>query len=139
MRRNAAFLLVVSLISTSAGCSLYNKIFPQSAAAGQPNLSSSDMYNMPADSQSYPTEAVNLYEPATTQTATTLAASTNQNAYSAGATSARYHIVTKQDTLYGIARMHYGDQRRWKEIYAANRNEIVDPNMIRVGQRLLIP
>jgi nucleoid-associated protein YgaU len=80
-----------------------------------------------------------MYEPVEMAQPTTLAATNNQNAYPTGSTNARYHIVTKHDTLYGIARVYYGDQRRWKEIYAANRNEILDPNMIRVGQRLLIP
>ena len=51
----------------------------------------------------------------------------------------RYHTVVKKDTLYALARMYYGDQRRWKDIYEANRSTISDPNKIRVGQRLLIP
>ena len=51
----------------------------------------------------------------------------------------RYHVVTKGDTLYAIARMYYGDQRRWRDVYDANRPALPDPNMIRPGQRLLIP
>jgi nucleoid-associated protein YgaU len=51
----------------------------------------------------------------------------------------RYHVVVKSDTLYGLARTYYGDHRRWKDIYEANRSVISDPNKIRIGQRLLIP
>jgi len=51
----------------------------------------------------------------------------------------RYHTVAKKDTLYALARTYYGDQRRWKDIYEANRATISDPNKIFVGQRLLIP
>lgn len=51
----------------------------------------------------------------------------------------RYHTVQKKETLYSISRQYYGDQSKWKEIYAANRSEIGDPNKIRVGQRLMIP
>lgn len=57
----------------------------------------------------------------------------------ADSTGSRYYTVAKRDTLYAIARTYYGDQRRWKEIYEANRADISDPNRIRVGQRLLIP
>ena len=55
------------------------------------------------------------------------------------APAARYHTVAKGDTLYKLARMYYGDQARWKDVYAANRTEVSNPNMIRVGQRLVIP
>ena len=52
----------------------------------------------------------------------------------------RVHTVSKRDTLYSIARMYYnGDHTRWKEIYQANRTKINNPNMIRVGQELVIP
>ncbi len=51
----------------------------------------------------------------------------------------RYHTVAKSDTLYGLARAYYNDQRRWKDIYEANRSAISDPNRIRIGQRLEIP
>ena len=51
----------------------------------------------------------------------------------------RYHIVAKNDTLYSLARQYYGDHHRWKDIYGANRTSISDPNLIRVGQRLVIP
>jgi len=55
------------------------------------------------------------------------------------ASGARYHTVAKGDTLYAIARAYYGDQRRWRDVYEANRGSLPDPNMIRTGQRLLIP
>lgn len=51
----------------------------------------------------------------------------------------RYHVVSKGDTLYAIARMYYGDQRKWRDVYEANRSDLSDPNMIRTGQRLVIP
>jgi len=51
----------------------------------------------------------------------------------------QYHTVAKSDTLYSLARAYYGDARRWKDIYEANRAEVSDPNKIFVGQRLIIP
>ena len=64
------------------------------------------------------------------------------DAYLTGSTtspSPRYHIVAKKDTLYGLARAYYGEARRWKDIYEANSSDIRDPNLIKVGQRLVIP
>ncbi len=42
-------------------------------------------------------------------------------------------------TLSGIARMFYGDARRWKDIYEANRGTISSPNQVRDGMALVIP
>jgi nucleoid-associated protein YgaU len=33
----------------------------------------------------------------------------------------------------------YGDQREWKKLYEANRDQLRDPNMLRPGQVLVIP
>jgi nucleoid-associated protein YgaU len=49
----------------------------------------------------------------------------------------REYTVKAGDTLASIALMMYGDRRRWPEI--ARRNELANPNIIQVGQRLLIP
>ena len=56
-----------------------------------------------------------------------------------GGGGGRTHTVAKGDTLFGLARQYYGDQSKWRTIYDANRNELPDPNRIRVGQRLVIP
>ena len=51
----------------------------------------------------------------------------------------RYYLVKKGDTLWGIARRNYGKGTKWRKIYNANRSIIVNPNLIRPGQRLRIP
>lgn len=141
MRRNATFLLAISIIVTTGGCSLFQK----DPVAIQPNLGAADMYAAQSESTTYPDESYNTFEPAAdTQPTTNLVGAPTmaygtQPATNAGYSNTRFHVVSKHDTLFGIARMYYGDQRRWKEIYAANRNNILDPNMIRVGQRLMIP
>ncbi len=55
------------------------------------------------------------------------------------ATSGRTHVVAKGDTLFKLARMYYQDASRWKDIYQANQSTLADPNLIRVGQELVIP
>lgn len=54
-------------------------------------------------------------------------------------TGGRVHTVQRGDTLYKLARQYYGEQRRWKDIYEANRSRLPDPNQLRVGSKLVIP
>ena len=51
--------------------------------------------------------------------------------------SARYYTVVKGDTLWAIAKKYYGDGNRYPEI--ARANNIANPNIIHIGQKLLIP
>lgn len=47
------------------------------------------------------------------------------------------HVVTRGETLSGIARTYYGDPSQWPAIAA--RNPQIDPNKLLVGQRLTLP
>ncbi len=49
------------------------------------------------------------------------------------------HIVQKKDTLFGLARTYYNDPAQWRKIYEANRDQIPNPNLIKVGMKLVIP
>lgn len=49
------------------------------------------------------------------------------------------YVVEKGDTLWGIAKAHLGSGFKWNEIYEANKDQIKDPNLIYVGQELVIP
>jgi nucleoid-associated protein YgaU len=49
------------------------------------------------------------------------------------------HVVQPGDTLRSIAAMFLGEENRWREIFDANRDQLQNPNRIRVGQRLVIP
>lgn len=48
-----------------------------------------------------------------------------------------YHVVVRGDTLWGIAKRYYGNGNRYPEI--AKANNITNPDIIHVGQKLLIP
>jgi nucleoid-associated protein YgaU len=52
---------------------------------------------------------------------------------------ARTYTVQAGDTLAKIAQKLYEDGGRWTEIYEANKDQIADPNVIEVGQKLVIP
>jgi nucleoid-associated protein YgaU len=51
----------------------------------------------------------------------------------------RVYVVKEGDSLSKIAKEILGDASRWKEILEANKDQIKDPNLIRVGQELRIP
>jgi 5'-nucleotidase/UDP-sugar diphosphatase len=47
------------------------------------------------------------------------------------------YTVKKGDTLYRIAKDHYGDGKQWQKIASANPG--VSPQSLKVGQTLVIP
>lgn len=52
-----------------------------------------------------------------------------------------YHVhkVEKGETLGKIAKKYYGDASKYTEIFKANTDQLKDPNLIKVGQELVIP
>jgi len=52
----------------------------------------------------------------------------------------RTHVVQKGDTLFKLARQYYNnDQSQWRRIWQANQAQVPDPNVLKVGQQLVIP
>jgi len=49
------------------------------------------------------------------------------------------YTVQQGDTLSGIAEWFYGDRSRRRDIYAANRSTISDPQALEAGTVLKIP
>lgn len=49
------------------------------------------------------------------------------------------HTVQAGETLSRIAKEYYGDEKHYRKIYEANRDQLDDPDNIGVGQRLRIP
>ena len=47
--------------------------------------------------------------------------------------------VQKGDSLSKIAQHQYGDGKKWKTIFEANRDQITNPDLIHPGQVLKIP
>ena len=61
----------------------------------------------------------------------------NQKLSGNNAPQNRYYTVVRGDTLWGIAKRFYGNGSRYPEI--ARANNIANPDIIHVGQKLLIP
>ncbi len=51
----------------------------------------------------------------------------------------RFHVVAKGETLGAIAQHYYGKASLYEKIFGANLDILVDPNKIKVGQKLRIP
>jgi len=51
----------------------------------------------------------------------------------------QWHVVTAGETLSKIARKYYGDASLYMQIFEANRDQLKDPDLIKVGQKLRIP
>lgn len=57
-----------------------------------------------------------------------------------GQVTGKYHTVKPGERLSKLAQQFYGDMHKWPILYEANRRTVgPDPNLIRPGQRLLIP
>lgn len=55
------------------------------------------------------------------------------------APAAQQYTVAKGDSLSKIAKKFYGNANRWKEIHQANLDTIKNPDLIKVGQVIVIP
>jgi LysM repeat protein len=50
-----------------------------------------------------------------------------------------YYTVESGDTLSKLAKRFLGDTSRYMDIFNINKDQLKDPDMIKVGQRLKIP
>jgi nucleoid-associated protein YgaU len=55
------------------------------------------------------------------------------------APAAKTYTVQAGDTLSKISKQFYGDANKYMKIFDANKDQLKDPNMIKVGQVLKIP
>ncbi len=52
---------------------------------------------------------------------------------------AKVHVVAAGETLSKIAKAYYGDAGKYMKIFEANKDQLSDPDKIKVGQKLKIP
>jgi Uncharacterized protein containing LysM domain len=53
--------------------------------------------------------------------------------------AARKHIVVKGDTLMSLSLRYYGTRSRWRDIFAANRDQLPSESSLQIGMELRIP
>lgn len=142
MRRNVV-LVVTSLFALTLlpGCSWWKNRKSKATAEATPiNAPQYVDYASPAPAGGDPYAGyANYTAPAASQPVAAHAPAYTAS-YGGGAGGGRVHVVQKGDTIFKLARDYYGgDASKWRTIYDANRDQIANPNQIRVGQRLVIP
>jgi nucleoid-associated protein YgaU len=51
----------------------------------------------------------------------------------------RWHVVVSGDTVSGLAKQYYGKASLYMKIFEANKDQLTNPDLIKVGQKLRIP
>jgi nucleoid-associated protein YgaU len=51
----------------------------------------------------------------------------------------RWHVVVAGDTLSALAQKYYGKASLYMKIFEANKDQLSNPDLIKVGQKLRIP
>jgi len=49
------------------------------------------------------------------------------------------YLVKEKDTLIKISEAHYGDYRKWEDIYKLNKGRISNPTILYTGQIIMLP
>lgn len=136
MRRSAILFVFPICCVISVGCNRAAHEYAMVDQATEPSVLPVSLYDsapLATAPTAFATESSTVYDPTTSEP---IDWSIEE---SADLTTGTVHVVAKGDTLFGLARRYYRDQARWKDILNANRNELGDPNLLRVGQRLIIP
>lgn len=120
-------IAVAVLVSLGLGMGCTQKTTPPVSPAGEPKANLGDVTPAPEGSTDLGTSDVAVTPPTTPGPA--------GGAMGAG----KIHVVQRGDTLFKLARQYYNDQSQWKRIYEANRSQIPNQNVLKVGQKLMIP
>jgi nucleoid-associated protein YgaU len=124
----AALVLMAAL---AAGCSMGQKPATADATPGaldvMPAANPEPMAPMPVVTTSTPAPMPVIAAPDTVTTQTPIASAAGGSSYT----------VKKGDTLYRLAKDHYGDGKQWQRIVSANPG--LTPQSLRIGQTLIIP
>ncbi len=81
--------------------------------------------------------ATPAYQPAPIPVAPAISETPAMAAPAATPAAGSTYVVKKGDTLYSIAKAHYGDGKQWQKIISANPG--VDSKHLKVGQKLIMP
>ena len=111
----------------SGGCSMFSK----SPSATQVNPAVTDIAPAPpAPLYVPPSQPVQPVQPVAIATPT-------DGGASATVAAGGSYTVQRGDTLYKLAREHYGDGKQWTRITAANPG--LSPQSLKIGQKIVIP
>jgi hypothetical protein len=108
------------------------------SASGQELDFSEFPLNLPASQKSLPTGSAVSSGAAVSVAA--VAGAPRAVGVGRGKSGLGYYVkVRRGDSLWKLAKRHYGDGRKWTRILKANRKRVGDPDLIRPGRRLYLP
>ncbi|EKV56870.1 outer membrane protein [Brachyspira hampsonii 30446] len=119
---------------------LYTEALKSLSSAGETLIA-----NNYADSLMHSKNVISLVNSMESSSGDIVSSEGEQILVSDGASFPQYYIVQSRrantDSLWRIASYDfiYGNGNLWRRIYDANKDTIKDPNVIRAGQRLIIP
>jgi nucleoid-associated protein YgaU len=117
MKRILAYSLMVGLTMALAGCSMFQK-----------------------KEQPQSTEDTSVLSQTTPESSAPEAAPAPEaQPMQAAPAGGRTHVVQPKETIFSLSRQYYGDEHQWRKIWEANKDQISDPNKIKIGQQLIIP
>jgi 5'-nucleotidase len=122
------------LVAMGAGCQTQPRQSPTDTQAARATLPTVLDVTAPAPATTASAPTVAAVEPVAAPAAVTQTPSVAPAATTASGSS---YTVKKGDTLFRIAKEHYGDGKKWQQIAAANPG--VTPTSLRVGQTLVMP
>ena len=121
-----------------AGCQAQKPAAEPSAAARAISPAVLDVTAPTPAASTTPAPAYVAPQPANEPVAAPAAAVTQTPTVAAApAAAGSSYTVKKGDTLFHIAKEHYGDGKKWQQIAAANPG--VTPTSLKVGQTLVMP
>jgi nucleoid-associated protein YgaU len=121
----------------SGGCQNKDGGVPSSSSAT--DISASPAYTpAPSYSPAQPVyDSTPVIASAVTPAYSTNSVGSSQTGNQIGTSGGGSYVVRKGDTLYGIARTHYGDGKKWQQIASANPG--LSPSSLKVGQTITLP
>ncbi|MGH8604201.1 MAG: LysM peptidoglycan-binding domain-containing protein, partial [Gammaproteobacteria bacterium] len=116
-------------------------IAPETTSPAPPESTVSEPVATPAPEQVAPPASETSGSEASTETFAVTEPATEAAVPESTSTSAGSETITVQpgEYLYSIAKRIYGDASKWRLIYEANRDQLSDPDAVRVGMKLLVP
>ncbi len=122
------------MLALGVGCSNDKKNVSENRSVTEISPPSSPyVSDVPIQTVASPTPAASSYNPSITPAPSSVAAQSADASTSSGGT----YTVKRGDTLYSIARTHYGNGKEYTKIVAANPG--VSAKTLKAGQKLTLP
>lgn len=114
----------------------YIQSFPVNEETGLPTITAADGYE-----DVYGSDRINIITQTSEEKESTVEKedTVEKEAVNTDAIMEKFYETVKGDSLWKISRSFYGTGTRWNILYDANKDQMPSPDILRIGQKLLIP